>query len=66
MIEKLRELAQKNISKDKKYELIYNILKDEDCFKKMNIKTAYSILYDLGFKENEIKQIYNEIIFEKN
>lgn len=66
MIEKLRELAKLNISKDKnKYELINNILNDKDCFKKMNIKTAYSILSDLGLKENEIDKVYNQIIFEE-
>ena len=66
MIEKLRELAKINISKDKnKYELINNILNDKDCFKKMNIKTAYSILSDLGLKDNEIDKVYNQIIFEE-
>lgn len=66
MIEKLRELAKLNISKNKKkYELINNILNDKDCFKKMNIKTAYSILSDLGLKDNEIDKAYNKIIFEE-
>lgn len=65
MIDKLREIARLNISKDKpKYELICNILNYKDCFKKMNIKTAYSILFDLGFDGDELKKIYNEIIFE--
>ena len=66
MIEKLREIAKLNIPKDeKKYKLIYDILNDNECIKKMNIKTAYSILSDLGFKDDEIDKIYNKIIFEK-
>ncbi len=66
MIEKLREIAKLNIPKDeKKYKLIYDILNDNECIKKMNIKTAYSILSDLGFKDDEIDKVYNKIIFEK-
>ena len=65
MIEKLRELARLNISKNKnKYELILKILDDENCFKKMNIKTSYSILSDLGFKGDELKNAYNKTMFE--
>lgn len=66
MIEKLKELAKLNIPNDKnKYELINNILNDKNCFKKMNIKTAYSILSDLGFKDDELNRVYNEIVLEK-
>lgn len=65
MIEKLRTIAELNKSKDaNKYQLIIDILSDKDCFKKMNIKTAYSILSDLGFKDEELKNIYDEIIFD--
>ena len=65
MIEKLKEISYLNIQKDKeKYELIIKILNDPDCFKIMKIETAYSILSDLGFKSEEIKEVYNEIMFE--
>lgn len=65
-MDELRKIAKLNMKKDKdKYELISQILQDDDCFKKMNIKVSYSILSDLGFKEDEIKQVYNEIIFGK-
>ena len=57
MIEKLREVARLSISNDNgKYELIYNILNDERFFEKIKIGTAYSILIDLGFKENDLKK----------
>lgn len=65
MIEKLRTVAELNKSKDaNKYQLIVDILNDKDCFKKVNIKTAYSILSDLGFKDEELRKIYDEVIFD--
>lgn len=65
MIEKLRIVAELNKSKDaNKYQLIVDILNDKDCFKKVNIKTAYSILSDLGFKDEELRKIYDEVIFD--
>lgn len=66
MIDKLRKIARLNVAKDKsKYELIRNILNDKNCFKKMNIKTAYSILFDLGFNDDELDQVYNKIMLEE-
>ena len=62
MMDELRKIAKLNMKKNNdKDELINQILQDDDCFKKMDI----SILSDLGFKEDEIKQVYNEIIFGK-
>lgn len=51
MLNKLRELAQQLKEKDEaKYTLILNILKEDDCYKKMDMDTFYSILDDLGIK----------------
>ena len=52
MLNKLRELAQQLKEKDEaKYTLILNILKEDDCYKKMDMDTFYSILDDLGIKD---------------
>lgn len=71
MIDKLKQIAQKKlnnknntIEEKTKYELIFKILEDKDCFKKMDIKTAYNLLEDLNFNSDEVKNIYNEIIFQ--
>ena len=51
MLNKLRELAQQLKEQDEaKYTLILNILKEDDCYKKMDMDTFYSILDDLGIK----------------
>lgn len=71
MQEKIRQVAKlklencKNSSEKEKCEIIYKILEDNNCFNIMKTKTAYKLLSDLGFKENEIKKMYNEIIFNK-
>lgn len=67
MINKLREMADLHIrisSKEelKKYELIKEILKEDDCFFKMDIEDAYSILRDLGFEDEDVKNIYSKLI----
>lgn len=71
MIEKLKNIAEiklnnKNntIEEKTKYELISKILNDEDCFQKMDIKTAYKLLEDLEFNSSEIRKIYNELFFK--
>ena len=46
----------------KKYELIRNILNQKDCFLNMRIEYAYSILRDLQIPENEIKNVYTQLI----
>jgi hypothetical protein len=51
MLNKLRMMAQELKEKDKdKYTLILNILNDDDCYKKMDMDTFYSILDDLGIQ----------------
>ncbi len=69
MIEKLRIINDKLIilnknNKDnlKKYELIKKLLSDPDCFKKMNIESAYALLRDLEIKEKDLSSIYVELI----
>ena len=69
MQEKLKQISKiklqnsKNSSERTKYEIINKILNDDNCFQKMKTTTAYQLLSDLGFEEKEVKEIYNEIIF---
>lgn len=69
MLEKLRkinlelidneELSQENLEKQL---LIRKILSDKDCFFKISIETAYSILRDLGIRKDKLKEVYSELI----
>ncbi len=64
MQDKLKELATKmiEVSEDKeKYMLIKNILEDKNCFLKMEIETAFSILRDLNIEEKHLEDTYNEL-----
>lgn len=69
MQEKIKQVAKlklencKNSSEKEKYEIIYRILQDDNCFLMMKTETAYKLLSDLGFNKKEIKKMYNEIIF---
>lgn len=69
MIEKLKYLNQallkkyeNNPQKVKTQKIIEKILKEKDCFFKMNIECAYSILRDLEVEENDIRLIYIKLI----
>jgi hypothetical protein len=54
-------MAQELIDKDKyKYTLILNILNEEDCYKKMDMDTFYSILDDLGIRDKN--KVYIELM----
>ncbi len=73
MIEKLRELNEHLIELNihdevnlKKYQCIQKILTEEKCFLKMEMEYAYSILRDLGISENNLKEVYMELIDIKN
>lgn len=67
MIKELRKINQKLIFKyqtDKnklnRQLLIFNILKNEDCFFKLDIETAYNLLKDLeieNYKECYLEQV---------
>ena len=59
---KLIEKYSQDAEKLKKYLLIKELLQDKDCFLKMKIETAYSILRDLGFEKKVFKKIYMELI----
>jgi hypothetical protein len=61
MLEVLRNKAEELMKEDKdKYELIFKILSDDDCFKKINIETAMSILEDLGVEDKD--KVYIELL----
>ncbi len=69
MIEKLKIINEKcietyksNSNALKKYEIIKKILNEKDCFLKMNIEYAYAILRDLKIPEDQIKNVYLELI----
>lgn len=69
MLEKLNELNNKFISKysnnielQEKYILIKKIISEKDCFKKINIETAYAILRDLEIREEELENYYLTIL----
>jgi len=48
----------------KRHLLIRNILNEKNCFLKMSMKEAYSILKDLGLSEEEITLTY-VVLLEK-
>ena len=69
MIEKLRKICDGLIKLNKneeKYPIIKKILKDEKCFMKMDIETSFAILRDLGIKDDNLTNIYKELIDIKN
>lgn len=73
MIKKLRCLNkslinkyQKDLELLKKQLLIEKILKDDECFFRIKIETAYSILKDLEIPSTDIDSVYMELIDEKN
>lgn len=69
MIDKLKIVAEKcicanqnNPEQQHKYRLIKEILDQRDCFLKMNINYAYSILRDLQIPEENLKNVYMQLI----
>ena len=46
----------------KKFIYIKKILLEEDCFLKMSIEQAYSILIDLGIPKYKLKEIYDKVL----
>lgn len=53
---------QNNPQELKKYLLIKDILNQDDCFNNMPIEYAYSILKDLGIKDDELQKTYINLI----
>ena len=73
MIEKLRKINNDLIEKNKnnqeilkKQNLIHEMLDFDDLFFRINVEDAYGILRDLGFEENQLKEVYLELIDKKN
>lgn len=69
MIDKLKIITERHIEANKdnpeqlqKYKLIKKILNQKDCFLNMSIEYAYSILRDLQIPENELKNVYTQLI----
>lgn len=69
MIEKLKELNNKiilenqdNVKELEKQQIISKILNKENSFINMNIEYAYSILRDLKIPEEQIKNVYEQLI----
>lgn len=60
--EKLIEINQNNPEELKKQELISKLLAEKNCFMKMNIEAAYSILRDLQISEDQLKAVYMKLI----
>ena len=46
----------------KRNEIIKNILNDETCFFKINKNDAYMILQDIGILDNQIDNVYQNLI----
>ena len=64
--EQLIELYINDQDKLNKQLLIKRILGENNCFLKISIETAYSILSDLQVDKSKIKEVYNELIDYKN
>lgn len=67
LLNSLRTLVDKKISicntdDFDKYQAIKNILKEDDCFFKIDKTTAFAILEDLDFLKKEIPRIYQKLI----
>ena len=57
---------EQNPKEKAKYNLIKQILKDKDCFFKLDAETSCTIIRDLGFDKKETLDIYQELISQKN
>lgn len=62
-IESLKQITPLPEEELRKYYLIKEILKRNDCFLQMNKEDAYNILYNLGFSNPE--DIYKNLIQPK-
>lgn len=69
MIDKIKRMNQQllqinanNPSELNKQKLIEKILSEKNCFLKMSIEDAYSILRDLKIPEDQIHNVYFNLI----
>ena len=63
--QRVDELLQSSVGNEKehrKFEIIVNILKNEECFLDMDIEHAYAILRDLGISEDSLRLYYSSLI----
>ena len=63
--EKARQLLEQNTNdehKRRKFEIIYEKLKDDGCFLDMDIEHGYAVLRDLEIDENSIRDHYSKLI----
>ncbi|MBR2766920.1 hypothetical protein IKD67_02460 [Candidatus Saccharibacteria bacterium] len=47
---------------NKKYKIIMDFLKDDNCFLNVDIEHAYAILRDLGINEESVNSYYSTLI----
>lgn len=69
IVKKLMSLKEKKIyteEEKKKYEIIKEIIKEKDCFFKINMETAIGILEFLEVEEGEVITLYNSLISIEN
>ena len=69
MLDRLRKINEKLIKLNhdnqeilNKQLLIQKILKEEDCFQKIDVETAFNILKDLQIPQENLKNIYLSLI----
>lgn len=62
----LLEKYKDNDLRTKRLLLIKQMFLEKNCFFKMNIKNAFSILRDLDIPEEKIEDIYSKLIDIKN
>ena len=68
MIAELRDRNEKLLNSDLsngdylKQCLIKKILSDDKCFSLINMNDAYNILLDLGYKEEEVIDVYESLL----
>lgn len=63
MFNKIKNLALNYNGEER--ETILDLLKDENCFYKMDIDTTYNILKTIGVSESEINKVVIELLKEK-
>lgn len=49
-----------------KHNLISTLLSRDDCFFKMSMDTAFNILFDLGYDQQQSFEIYKQLICIEN
>lgn len=64
LINEIRNINYKKLNTEggKTYEIINEILKDDNCFFNMKIDTALSILHTLGYSASEAKDLYYKLV----